>query len=287
MCRLRWFVVSVVFLVLFIPVVLLVNNNVSFHRTSPDDFVRQLDTATHRGTRWLVVNRRWIDSLSNVFLFYMINDMAEISGDPAPRQIAGDYLELSPKKYFWRRLIDGNENGPLAFSSNALDSRCDYCRWIAYGVAPHEVQLTSIDRSNMFSPTRYVWGSRTHQLLSLLIYRQRNGSSPELDRLIDHLCEGIAREESWDVRVSDLYLQRVAFILAAGRPDLIKRRWVERILDSQQADGGWMESWHGWGPGLFQFYGTSKLTHPHPSVQGVWLLYLLKYRYPGWVQQHY
>jgi hypothetical protein len=104
--------------------------------------------------------------------------------------------------------------------------------------------------------------------------------------LINHLCEKIAVEEHWDVRVTDLYLQRMAFILAAGRPDLIKRRWVERALASQQSDGGWISSWHGWGPGLFAFTIRRGFANSHTTVQGVWVLSMLKYRYPEWIHRN-
>ena len=51
-------------------------------------------------------------------------------------------------------------------------------------------------------------------------------------------------------------------LLAAGRPDLVKRRWVERVLAKQEHDGGWIESWYGWGPRLFEV----RLQKPRPAV---------------------
>src|SRR5581483_2049957 len=134
---------------------------------------------------------------------------------------------------------------------------------------------------------RYVWGSRTHQLLSLILYRERGHNSPEVNSIINRVCEGIAGEEGWDIRVTDLYLQRVAFLLAAGRPDLVKRRWIERILANQKQDGGWAPSWHGFGQNLFEFHYQVDQATPHASIQGIWVLYLLKYRYPQWIAQNY
>ena len=137
----------------------------------------------------------------------------------------------------------------------------------------------------MFAPNRFMWGSRTHQLFALLLYREYGNHSQAVDDLINHLCERIALEAQWDVRVTDLYLQRIAFILAAGRPDLIKRRLVERAMANQKQDGGWIASWYGWGPKLFEYSFRQPATNSHTTVQAVWALYLLKYRFPTWIEQ--
>ena len=105
---------------------------------------------------------------------------------------------------------------------------------------------------------------------------------------MDTLCERVAAEAFWDFRVTDLYLQRVAFLLAAGRPDLVRPRWVERILSWQQEDGGWKSSWYScWGPGVFASRWGLQVPNAHTTVQGVWLFYMLKYRYPQWIVDNY
>jgi hypothetical protein len=87
--------------------------------------------------------------------------------------------------------------------------------------------------------------------------------------------------------VSDLYLQRIAFLLAAGRPDLVKPRWVERALAAQQGDGGWLYSWHGWGPHMFSYTFSRAHSRAHSTAQGMWLTTMLKYRYPEWIDKNY
>jgi hypothetical protein len=126
---------------------------------------------------------------------------------------------------------------------------------------------------------------RHHQLLALVIYRDFNGGSPDLDRTMSHLSEKIARDAHYDFRVSDSYVQRTAFVLAAGRPDLIRDRWVERILDYQTSDGTWKYCWYGWCRGIFEFEMSSYSVHP--TVQAAWALCMLKYRYPEWINEHY
>jgi len=90
----------------------------------------------------------------------------------------------------------------------------------------------------VFSTDKYIWGKRTHQLIALTLYRKHGENSLVVHNLTNNLCEGIAFEANWDISLTDLYLQRIAFLLAAGRPDLVKRRWAERILAGQEEDGG-------------------------------------------------
>jgi hypothetical protein len=139
----------------------------------------------------------------------------------------------------------------------------------------------------MFSPDKYQTGSATHQLFALYLYRNYNGSTPDLNRLIRRISVRIASEASFDFRVTDLYLQRIAFLLAAGQPDLVKRRWVERALAAQQHDGGWRYSWHGWQPKPFGFEFVDESSISHATAQGMWIVYMLKYRYPQWIEQNY
>lgn len=261
-----------------------VDNNVDCWNTPRDRFTAQLDRDTELGMEWVVSNQKWINIVSNDKLEYMIANMADLSSDSRPRALVNDYLTHETGQDFWRRMIDPTARDRAA---GDIQSWCDYCRWMAYSIAPDQVPLTPDELRNMLSPDKYVWGSRTHQLLSLILYRERGHNSPEVNRVINRVCEGVAREEEWDIRVSDLYLQRVAFLLAAGRPDLVKRRWIERILANQKEDGGWSPSWHGIGPNLFEFHYQVDQTTPHASVQGVWALYMIKYRYPQWIAQNY
>jgi hypothetical protein len=158
-------------------------------------------------------------------------------------------------------------------------------KWYAYGIAPNQLELTSDELAGLYSPDRYHWGTRLHQLMGLNFYRRFNGSPPEMDRLINHLADRVAQEAHYDFRMNDGYIQRTAFVLAAGRPDLIRRRWVERILDYQKPDGSWDYCWYGWCRGVFEF--GFKYNPGHATVQAAWALAMLKYRYPHWAEEHY
>jgi hypothetical protein len=262
---------------------ILLDNNFSLSPTSRQAFTLQLERSIHLSTDWLAASPQE----DNPALVYMIADMAEMSGEIRLRRIVDGYLKMPiESSSVWRHQVDGTTQ-VRPVSRKELESYGEYQRWIAYGVAPHQVPLTNSERSNMFSANKYYWGRRTHQLFALLMYRKHGEVSEAIDQLINHLCERIAFEADLDFRVTDLYLQRIAFLLAAGRPDLVKRRWVERIVAKQEQNGGWIVSWHGWGPGLFEINFGEQKPNSHATVQGTWILYMLKYRYPGWIEQNY
>jgi hypothetical protein len=72
--------------------------------------------------------------------------------------------------------------------------------WDAYAIAPDRVLISRAQRANVFSPSKYFWGRRHHQLLALDIYRYYNGGSAEIDATINHLAEKVARDAHYDFR---------------------------------------------------------------------------------------
>jgi len=280
----------------------LLNNNYSFSRQSRAKFNAQLDGALDRAIDWIVACPELFEQ--NPSLMYMISDMERMSGDPRLRSLLQDYGKsdriVRPSTqvdYIWRRLVDRNAHLPFV-SVYDLRTQGFEVVWDAYGVAPHNVAITDELKADMFSPTKFYWGRRQHQLLALVIYRDFNGSSDELDATMNHLSEKVARDAHYDFRVTDSYVQRTAFVLAATRPDLIRRRWVERILDYQNADGSWNYCWYGWCRGIFEFgpissvHTTGQAAHAtiqaaHATIQAAWVLTMLRYRYPQWIEERY
>lgn len=288
----RWLgrVIAVIVLVLAIA---LLNNNYSLHQPSRAAFDAQLDHALDTATKWIEENP--VVSERNVTMMYMIADMESMSHDPRLQTVLDrfqkNYLMHTTNRFelVWFRLVDPNASVPVVYVPYMGDNIIDFV-WFAHGLAPDKIVLTDADRANMFSPTRYFWGTRQKQLLGLAIYRQRNGSTPELDNTTNYVAEKVARDAHYDIRLTDSYIQRTAFLLAAGQPGLVRSRWVDRILDHQNADGSWYSCWYGWCRGVFEFsadYKTSPGGLGHATVQAAWGLTLLKYRYPQWIDEHY
>lgn len=277
------------FCILFIPVIcLVVNNNYSLGKRSRAEFVSQVDQAIESSTQWIVQHP---EIQGNPSIMYMVGDMADVSRDPRLQQFVASYvtgprvhIPGKPITWYYARLAD--PTAPVPPMTEAEANAGWELLWSSYATAPQEVLISPAERANMFSTTKYVWGHRNHQLLTLDIYRHFNGDSPELKAAINPVSEGVARDGFWDFRVSDSYEQRSAFLLAAGRPDLVKKRWIERILANQQPDGAWNYCWYGWCRGVLEFR-SGPGDQGHSTVQAAWALYQLKYHYSDWITQQY
>lgn len=105
--------------------------------------------------------------------------------------------------------------------------------------------------------------------------------------LLRHLADRVAGGAAVRFRVTGDCPQRIAFVLNGGGHDLVRPRWVQRALASQQPGGGWIWSWHGWGPEFFPLRVPEDNTAAHPIAQGVWLATMLKYRYADWIARNY
>ncbi len=124
----------------------------------------------------------------------------------------------------------------------------------------------------------------THQQMGVRLLQQRGcGDRQQLAELSHTLQARIAAELSQDFRVTDSYLQRVLMLAEAGNFSAIKPIWVERILNAQNADGGWGDLHPLLSVGGERYIGLTstlpafskqKSTY-HATAQGIWLMTLL------------
>lgn len=269
---------------------LLINNDYVLVSPSKTQFLAELDHAIAISTEWMSNHRKEV--MGNPPLMHMVGDMAAMSNQPAVQQIVFDYVhgKLTRQEgrkitWYYARMADGTTEVPTMTVLDIEDVNWQD-RLDAYGVAPNKVELPVKERTLLFSPNAYTWGTRLHQLIGLDVYRRFNGPSPELDAVINPVSEAVAREGSFDFRVNDMYYQRIWTLFGAGRPDLVRKKWVLQLLASQRPDGTWPSCWYGWCRGIFQF-SMGPGDPAHASVQGAYALYLIKYRYPQWIDQNF
>jgi 4-amino-4-deoxy-L-arabinose transferase-like glycosyltransferase len=266
----------------------LFNNNFSLIHRSRAAFDAQLDRELDQAIAWIAAHPEV--SGTNPPLMYMVADIEKMTGDPRLRSVLAANKETLNARYadnpltpFWMRFADPHARLPFMATYELRREGFDQ-RWFAYAIDPNNVYLSPDDLADLFSLTKYNWGARHHQVLGLIMYRDFNGDSPRVDDTLRRLCQKEARDQTYDFRVTDAYVQRNAFMIAAGQAGLVRGRWIERILDNQNADGSWNYCWYGWCRGVAEF-GT---VYPgHTTIQGAWALALLKYRCSQWIQEHY
>ena len=244
------------------------------------DFLSALDGSMERGHTWLASQERE----TTPGLQFMLADMRRARDDRDLTRLAHKFLAETPQP--WGRVADSKwpfELPPAGY----LERLPEYQRWHLYALAPGQVTLPEFERQRFFRQAAYTTGELTHHTIGLLMHRQTNGPSPEVDAGIRADCERIAREAALDFRVTDLYYQRIGVLLSAGYPDLVHPKWIERIISNQGADGGWVVNWYGWDPSPQRFHFGESETVSHSSIQALWVLYLIRYRYPAWIDKHY
>ncbi len=178
------------------------NNNYSLRQLPRAEFRARVDRSVEDATNWMSGHP---EILGNPSLMFMVSDMEKMSGDARLSRMLDQYRHskyitqsLSPFGPVWARMVDPQAPVPMMDLTQVPDRDIFEALWDAYAIAPNRVMISSSERANMFSPTKYYWGRRQHQLLALDMYRYYNGGSEELNSTISHLAEKVARDAHFD-----------------------------------------------------------------------------------------
>lgn len=259
---------------------LLIYNNVSLQ--SQKGFTKDLDSATSKAMLWAIDNERNLlgsTGFINTALLRMLHDCNGLRHTPAFDRMIEHYMACAVKYEFRKAELDPDWPIDEVQINEAFneESEIDY-KWMIYALAPEKIDVHP-EALDFFNPDSWQGRKLTHQLWALELYRERNESGKDIDELIEHLCDRLASQLNTDIHVVDIYIQKVAFILKAGHPEKIKRRWIECIIDNQNPDGGWDDRWFCFTSDRRPQFGRTQ-SNQHASIQALWVLYQTKYRYP-------
>lgn len=269
------------FLICIFYIGLLAYNNVSF--ASNATFAKRIDAAIELAENWIEGHRMDILERKNAALLAMLRECNKLKANPVLRGVVKSYLSQSSlydRGACWIRLVDPNWPVNQQELNRMIGKEAIDYKWILYALAPDKAKVTP-EELQLFDPERWQHRKLTHQLYALTLLRETRGADEELNKLIEHICERLTSELVFDVSVVDIYIQKVAFVLRAGLPQKIRRRWVERIIANQLPDGGWNDRWFCFTSRRKPKFGLS--TPPsdqHATVQALTALYLARYRYP-------
>lgn len=256
---------------------------------------KKIDKALVKSIDWLHEKKSFIEQKHNPGLWWMLKEASDITDKPELIEIYTDYkrnyLNKRPPN-IWTPYFQPTfkPKAPDILEIMDLDK---YQVFFIYALscdnALYEEPLVKKQfNANFCSPYFIHPRCVTHQQMAIrLLQRSDCGDQTKLSDLSTQLLNIIKRELTWDFRVGDAYLQRSLMLAEAGRFDLIKPVWIQRIIEEQNPDGGW-DDVHtilplGWDVviGLSSKMPVIKkeISTFHATAQGVWLLSLL--------QQHY
>ena len=280
-----------------LPILAFLHNNRSWQTTSRADFEQRLESARVASRDWAlgrdyplpeVLKARFYE-FGNGILLHMLVEAAEMAGENDLKPLVRAYVKADPGGNGWGRLADPS----VRFEMPKLEELArleEYQRWFLHALGGDQFPFSPDEQARLLLKDAYRRGRLTHQVIALYLYGRYYPHGPAADEaraLMPRLAERIAQEAALDFRVTDLYLQRIVCLLLAGRADLVKPRWIERVLAAQQEDGGWKYRWFGWDSRIFRFSLRPQRTHAHATAQGLWLVSLLKYKHPEWIARHY
>ena len=123
----------------------------------------------------------------------------------------------------------------------------------------------------------------THQLMGYRMAQRNQCAIDNLDGNISVLQKTIEKQLRYDPRVVDVYVQRVLMLIDSSARERIKPRWLERVIDAQQKDGGWSDVQPLIPVGSDKYFGfnangvtiAEPVSNFHATAQGVLLTSLL------------
>lgn len=269
---------SAIVAVLFVgSLILYTYNNLSL--MDNETFARKIDFAIENGRFWVECHRYEILAKKNIALIRMLQDINTIHPDRTYSGIVNSFMARPSRPDCWKRLIDPNH--PITSLDLNKTIKQEYIdnKWTLYAIAPEDANITP-QQLRLFDSEHWQGRQLTHQLWALIHLRRAQGPNDELDALIEHLCNRITSSLRFDIAVVDHYIQKVAFVLKARFGQKIRRRWVERIIANQQPEGGWNDKWFIFTSNRRPVLNFSQpSSNQHATVQALWLLYQVKYRY--------
>ena len=243
------------------------------------EFDERLQTAIRRGTAW-VGNRHdaFFGEEINVPIIHLLQQMNELHPTPQFGDMVQEVLDMPTRASFWKKLLDPSRRAWKYEILEHWGAQRLYQRWLIYTLDPPIVDLAPSDMRGLFDAERWQKRQLTHQLMALLILRRLYDDPRVTDHLVRRLCSRIAAESFYDPRMLDMSYQRILVLLMADAPELVRRRWVERIIEQQCPDGGWNDCW--WGLSSMVHDHDPRLSDAHATAQALYALYLVRYADP-------
>lgn len=253
----------------------------------------QLQQQFEKSVQWLLDNEEKILSENNAMLWWMLYETERLSQDERIGALLKKYQQryISIKYSVWGPLFNGPQHRRLsAYSVQRLPYYNQHFIYALNCAQDLEAELPLVAQQNQpdfchQSEYFYRPACITHQLMGInFLSTNQCELLPNIAEVTRSLQHDIVLQLTWDIRVVDVYLQRVMMLLITGAEASVKPVWIEQVLAHQLDDGGWsgfvalfaMPSGQSFGfSGRLVSFGKEKSDF-HATAQGVYILgYLL------------
>jgi hypothetical protein len=253
---------------------------VSFNVSLKSDgsFTDSLNSSLEKARFWILSNHKTILENPNIALLRMLDESSRMNKDSSISEIVNTLMRAPSKPDCWKALIDPNRpvNQKELYETAGIEVIDN--QWTLFAIGKGNINITP-EELGIFDGNRWKERQLNHQLWALVHLRERTKPDDKLKSLIEHLTDRIEKGLASDKAIVDIYIQKIAFVLRAGFPEKIRRRWIERIISNQSDDGGWNDKWLCFNSGRKPVFGDSP-TNQHATIQAYWLLCQVKYKYP-------
>jgi hypothetical protein len=253
-----------------------------------------LAASRDRAIGWLRAHEAEALSAENAALWWMVRESAALTGDAYLADLHGRYYQrylAGNPASVWHHLFDADAT--LRIPVKALADWPDYNLLFLYGLSCQTALRSDARVAALLEP--HACGGigtpayfrdpacLTHQLMGVRFMQQRRcEDAGRTARLAGALVDQVVDAATWDFRVVDFYLQRLLMLAESGNAGRIQPRWLLRVLEAQQPDGGWddFDPVLGLGKRSLGWTGRGlRLRKPesnfHTTAQGLYLMALL------------
>jgi hypothetical protein len=279
--KFSWRVFAIILLTAaFGSISIIVFNNCSLW--SDKKFSNKLDEAIEKATGWVYSNEAEILKTNNVGLIKMLRDCNILHPTGNFGRICDKFMATPSRPACWKAFLDPNYRVQKWELDLAIEKEFIDNKWLLYAIAPDKANITP-EQMGLFSREKQDILKTVHKLWALSQLRK---TQPKVnnEELIELLCDRIAQTLTFTPVVIDHTIQKTAFVLYAGHPEKIRRRWIEKAINNQLTDGGWNDRWFRCESRERRIQSLFTLgrppSNPHGTIEALWLLYQAKYRYP-------
>jgi len=242
--KISYVILIVIALPVFAYLVAVYLNNREVAYPTKDQMQQQLE----RSVQWLVDNENVILQQGNPMLWWMLYEAEKRSGDARLAELLNKYfLKYSRiKDSGWGPLFGAAPHNYLpAYSVDGLpyyNKHFIYSLNCAKSIADDLLIVEQQNQPGFCHQLNYIYrpACATHQLMGINFLSVQNcGLLPDIKQVTESLQGDIRLQLMLDVRLVDVYLQRVLMLLITGAVDEVKPVWLQQVLDHQLEDGGW------------------------------------------------